>query len=143
MTAAQDIQVGVRLPERHITAVNADHIKQVALILRDSNPIHFDLDAVAKAGLGDRAVNQGGATMAYVLDLLTEWAGSREALRTISCSFRSNVFAGDDVLVSGEVTAVTEETDAVLAECSVWAEAGGRRAIVGTATVAVPRRKAG
>jgi len=138
----QDIQVGARLPERHITAVNAEHIKQVALILRDSNPIHFDLDAVAKAGLGDREVNQGGSTMAYVLDLVTEWAGSRAALRTVSCSFRSNVFAGDDVVVGGEVTAITEDAAGALVECTVWAEANGRRAIQGSATVAVPRRKA-
>lgn len=138
---AQDMQVGAALPERRITAVNAEHIKQVALILRDSNPIHFDLDAVAKAGLGDREVNQGGATMAYVLDLLAEWAGPRAALRTVSCSFRSNVFAGDDVVVGGEVTAVTEDADSTLVECTVWAEADGRRAIQGSATVALARQE--
>lgn len=136
---AQDIRVGTKLPERRITAVDADHIKQVALILRDSNPIHFDLDAVAQAGLGSREVNQGGSTMAYVLDLLTGWAGKREALRTVSCSFRSNVFAGDDVVVGGEVTAITNDAEGLLVECTVWAEADGRRAIEGTATLAVPR----
>ena len=80
--------------------------------------------------------------MAYVLDLVTEWAGSRAALRTVSCSFRSNVFAGDDVVVGGEVTAITEDAAGALVECTVWAEANGRRAIQGSATVAVPRRKA-
>lgn len=136
MTAA-DVRVGTRLPERRITGVSADHIKIMALVMRDSNPIHFDVDAVAKAGLGDREVNQGGATMAYVLDLLAEWAGSRSALRRVSCSFRANVFAGDDVVVGGEVTSVSEDGDGVLAQCTIWAEAGGRRAIQGTAAVAL------
>ncbi|KAF0957246.1 MaoC family dehydratase [Rhodococcus sp. T7] len=135
MTVTENVRVGTRLPERRITAVSADHIKMVALVLRDSNPIHFDLDAVARAGLGDREINQGGATMAYVLDLLTEWAGSRGALRRVSCSFRANVFAGDDVLVGGEVTAVREEGAGRFVDCAVWADADGRRAIAGTATV--------
>ena len=135
MMCARDVHVGARLPERRIAAVSPDHIKMVALVLRDSNPIHFDLDAVARAGLGDREVNQGGATMAYVLDLLSEWAGGRGALRRVSCSFRANVFAGDDVIVSGEVTSVTQDEHGLVADCDVWAEAGGRRAIVGSATV--------
>ncbi|SMC71521.1 MaoC family dehydratase [Lentzea albidocapillata] len=134
MTARQ-IQVGTRLPEHRVVAVDAEHIRQVALILRDTNPIHFDVGAVSAAGLGDREINQGGTTMAYVLDLLTKWAGSREALRTISCSFRANVFRGDDVVVGGEVTAVTRRDDELLVECEVWADANGRRAIKGTATV--------
>lgn len=137
MTFVREMRVGTRLPERRITAVSPDHIKIVALVLRDSNPIHFDLDAVARAGLGDREVNQGGATMAYVLDLLTEWAGARGALRRIDCSFRVNVFAGDDVLVGGEVTAVTPDGADLLVDCDVWAAVDGRRAIVGSATLAL------
>ncbi|WP_018178686.1 MaoC family dehydratase [Jongsikchunia kroppenstedtii] len=129
--------VGTQLPTRRINEVSAEHIRQIALVLRDPNPIHFDLDAVHTAGLGDREVNQGGATMAYVMDLLTEWAGSRAALKRISCSFRANVFAGDEVLVGGAVSAIAEEDGARLVECEVWAESGGRRVITGTATVAL------
>ncbi|MGW5518791.1 MaoC/PaaZ C-terminal domain-containing protein [Nocardia africana] len=111
MNAHQDVRIGTQLPERRINAVDAEHIKQVALILRDPNPIHFDPAAAAQAGLGRKEVNQGGTTMAYVLDLLTEWSGSRSALRSISCSFRANIFAGDDVTVGGEVTAVSPADD--------------------------------
>ncbi|WP_063001559.1 MaoC family dehydratase [Nocardia mikamii] len=142
MDAGQDIRIGTQLPERRITAVSAEHIKQVALILRDPNPIHFDLAALAQAGLGDREVNQGGTTMAYVLDLVTEWSGSRTALRSITCSFRANVFAGDDVTVGGDVTAVSPADGGLLVECALWAEADGRRAIAGSATVVLPSRGA-
>lgn len=128
--------VGDELPARLVPAVREEDIRMMALILRDPNPIHFDLEAVAAAGLGDRAINQGGATMAYVMNLLTEWAGSRQALRSIECSFRGNVAAGDDVTVGGCVTAVERAPDGALVEVEVWADVvGGRRAIAGTATV--------
>jgi len=127
---------GDELPVHTVSLVNADHMKIVALLLRDSNPIHFDPDAVRRAGLGDRLVNQGGATMAYVMNLLIAWAGSRAAIRRISCSFRGNVLAGDDVVVSGRVTEVEETPDGSLVTAEVWADVvGGRRAVLGEATV--------
>jgi acyl dehydratase len=133
------IEVGTELPGAVVGDVRPDDIKIMALILRDSNPIHFDLAAVASAGLGDKVVNQGGSTMAYVIDHLTDWAGTREALRSISCSFRGNVVAGDDVAIGGRVTAVRPIDDGHLSvDCDVWADVvGGRRAISGTATVVV------
>jgi acyl dehydratase len=131
--------IGDELPTRLVTSVRDEDIRIVALILRDPNPIHFDLDAVAKAGLGERAINQGGATMAYVMNLLTGWAGSRGALRRIDCSFRGNVAAGDDVQVGARVTAVEPVPEGHLVDLDVWAEVvGGRRAVVGTATVLKP-----
>ena len=132
------ISVGTELSPLRVDAVRRDDIKLMALILRDPNPIHFDLDAVAEAGLGDRAVNQGGATMAYVMNLLTGWAGSRAAIQRIRCEFRGYVFAGDDVEVGGRVTS-TRATDAgTVAEVDVWADViGGRRAVLGSATVLI------
>jgi acyl dehydratase len=119
--------------------VSADHMKITALLLRDSNPIHLDVDAVRQAGLGDRLVNQGGATMAYVINELAAWGGSRASIQRISCSFRGNVLAGDDVQVGGVVTNVTVESDRRVVTCEVWADVvGGARAISGSADVAVP-----
>lgn len=128
--------VGDELPVRLVPGVREEDIRMMALILRDPNPIHFDIAAVAAAGLGDRAINQGGATMAYVMNLLTGWAGSRQALRSIDCSFRGNVAAGDDVSVGGRVTGVEPTADGVQVDVEVWADVvGGRRAIAGSATV--------
>jgi acyl dehydratase len=131
--------VGDAVPPFRVDAVEADKIRIMALVLRDSNPIHFDLDAVRAAGLGDREVNQGGVTMAYVIDMLAAWTGSRAAVRSIGCRFAANVFAGDTVDVGGTVTAVREGTGEHLVDCEVWAQTGdGTRAIAGTATVAFP-----
>ncbi len=130
------LEPGTELPVRVIESVRDEDIRLVALLLRDPNPIHFDLEAVARAGLGDRAINQGGATMAYVIDYVVAWAGSRDTLRTIECAFRANVAAGDDVALGGCVTSVTPVEDGVLVDLKVWADVvGGRRAISGTAQV--------
>jgi acyl dehydratase len=135
--------VGDALPGLRVHSVSADKIKLMALVLRDPNPIHFDLDAVAAAGLGDREVNQGGVTMAYVINMLVAWAGSREAVRTIDCRFSANVFAGDDVEVGGVITAVHEHDGRQLVDCDVWADRGdGVRAVSGRATVALSAQAA-
>ncbi|MFR9805107.1 MaoC family dehydratase [Pseudonocardia sp. RS010] len=131
--------VGDTVPPLRVDSVEADKIRIMALVLQDPNPIHFDLGAVRSAGLGDREVNQGGVTMAFVMNMLAAWAGSRSAVRTVDCRFSANVFAGDAVDVGGTVTAIREVGEELLVDCDVWADRGdGVRAIAGTATVAFP-----
>lgn len=131
--------VGDTVPPLRVDAVEADKIRIMALVLQDPNPIHFDLDAVRAAGLGDREVNQGGVTMSYVMTMLVAWAGSRAAVRTVDCRFSANVFAGDAVDIGGTVTAVRADAGEHLVDCDVWADRGdGVRAVAGTATVAFP-----
>lgn len=128
------ITVGTQIPPFEVASVNGEHIRQMALILRDPNPIHFDLDAVAAAGLGDREINQGGVTMAYIIDMLTAWRGSGAALSRIKCRFRGNVCAGDAVTAKGMVTEVSDGT----AVCDVWVELpDGTRVLDGTAAVSL------
>jgi acyl dehydratase len=131
--------VGEVLPSYRVAAVEPDKIRIMALVLRDPNPIHYDVEAVRAAGMGDREVNQGGVTMAYVVNMLVAWTGSRAAVRSIECRFSANVFAGDAVDVGGAVRAVREVAGERLVDCEVWADRGdGVRAIHGTATVALP-----
>jgi len=133
---ATDVAVGTQVPGRTVRAVAVDHIAVMALVLQDHNPIHWDVDAVRAAGLGDREVNQGGSTLAYIQGLLVDWAGSRSAVRSLAARFSANVFAGDDVHVGGEVTAVADVEGGRVATCTVWADrADGVRAINGTAEV--------
>ena len=136
MTSLQTATVGTELPTHTITGVRDADIRIVALVLRDPNPIHYDLKEVARLGLGDRAVNQGGATMSYVASYLAALAGSRAAIKQMSCSFRGNVFAGDDVTVGATVTSVTDTDGGRLVGCDVWVDVvGGKRAITGSALV--------
>jgi acyl dehydratase len=129
------VRVGDAIPPFVVPAVEEDHIRLMALLLRDPNPIHFDLAAVSAAGLGDALINQGAGTMAYALNMLIAWAGSRDAVRRFDCRFVVNVAAGDRVEAGGTVTAVSDDGRTV--ECEVWVDhADGRRALSGMATVA-------
>jgi acyl dehydratase len=132
-----DVSAGTDLPELKV-AVDTEKMKTMAVILRDSNPIHWDVDSVKDLGMGDRVVNQGPINMAYVMNMLTNWAGGAERLRRLKVRFLANVLAGDTVRAGGTVTGVREEGGEKLVDVDVWLDVdGGSRALSGIATVAV------
>ena len=132
-----DATVGQALPEWRLEAVSPEKMKLFAAIARDPNPIHWDRDAVAERGLGERLINQGPTNLGYVVNMLLAWTGPA-SLRELTVRFTSNVFDGDEVVAGGVVTAVREDADERLADCEVWLDRGdGTRAVAGTATVAL------
>ena len=132
------VEVGTSIPDWTVDSVPAEKMKTMALLLRDSNPIHWDVEAVRRLGLGDRAVNQGPTNKAYVINMLIAWLGDPTRLRSINVRYRANVYAGDRVTAGGNVTAVREVNGETLADCEVWLRTDeGADAIVGTATVAL------
>ncbi|MGH9247058.1 MAG: MaoC family dehydratase [Acidimicrobiales bacterium] len=134
------VSPGTVLPER-VIVVDAEKMKTMAVILRDSNPIHWDVETVRQLGMGDRVVNQGPINMAYVMDLLTDWAGGASTLRLLKVRFMANVFAGDTVRAGGTITGVRELDGETLVDLDVWLDVdGGRRALGGVATVASTER---
>ena len=64
--------VGDALSERVIESVDAEKMKTMALLLRDPNPIHWDVGSVRELGMGDRPVNQGPNNMAYLGGMLAD-----------------------------------------------------------------------
>jgi hypothetical protein len=71
------VSMGDPLAGLRVGEVSADRIKIMALVLRDTNSIRLDVEAVAAAGLGDREVNEGGLTMGYAQNIPAGWAASR------------------------------------------------------------------
>lgn len=134
------VEVGSELPSRVVEKVDVAEMKTMAALLRDPNPIHWDPAATRALGMGDRTVNQGPINMGYVINMLVAWAGGDPSrLRRLTLRFTANVFEGDRVEAGGQVTAVRHEGDERLADCDVWLDVtGGARALVGTATVALP-----
>lgn len=130
------VRIGDSLPPRDVPSVDAEKMKTMAALLSDSNPIHWDAEAVRAAGLGDRPVNQGPSNMAYVLDMVSSWAGGYERLRRVRLRFTGNVFAGDHVRASGTVADVRREDGETVTECDVRLDVvGGGTVLSGTATV--------
>jgi acyl dehydratase len=135
--ATVDTRVGTEIPPLAIE-VSAEPMKTVAALLQDSNPIHFDAEAVQALGMGDRVVNQGPNNMAYVVNMLSAWAGGPGRVRGLRVRFLGNVFAADRITARGTVTGVREEGGARLADLDVWLErAEDDRVLDGTAVVAL------
>ena len=134
-----EVTVGTPLPSWSPGPVSPEKMKIFAAIARDPNPIHWDREAVAERGLGDRLINQGPLNLGYVVNMLLAWTGPA-SLRDIAVRFTSNVFDGDVVTAGGVVTGIRVEQGERLADCDVWLDRGdGTRAIAGTATVVLPR----
>src|SRR5262245_25276181 len=78
------VDVGSELSPWCLESVSAEKMKTMAALIRDPNPIHWDLVAVEGLGMGCRAVNQGPNNMAYVVNMLTAWCGDPAAIRRVS-----------------------------------------------------------
>lgn len=130
------VEVGTRIPAYEIAAVSAEKMKTMAALLNDSNPIHFDVDALRELGLPERPVNQGPTNMAYVMTMLADWAGGYDRLRNFRARFIGNVLAGDHLRAEGVVTAIREADGGVLADCDIsLAVVDGGTVLTGSATV--------
>lgn len=125
------IEVGAHIPSLVVESVPTEPMKTMALILRDPNPIHWDIDSVTSLGLGERVINQGPTNKAYIINALINWLGDPAAIRSIKVRFRGNVYAGERVEAGGEVTAVEDG----VVTCDVWLDGPNGRVIAGTATV--------
>jgi acyl dehydratase len=88
-------------------------------LIQDPNPIHWDVEAVRRLGLGDKPINQGPNNMAYVVNALASWVGGIEKFRNLKVRFLGNVYAGDRLTVVGSVTDIDEVKGDTLATCDV------------------------
>jgi acyl dehydratase len=131
----ENLAVGTELPSLVIESVDEEKMKIMAALLRDPNPIHFDVDRVRELGIGDRVVNQGPSNMSYLVNMVTRWSGGVPTLRTVAVRFLGNVFAGDRVECTGTVTAV--DADAGLVTIDVAAGVGERPVLEGSVVVSI------
>ena len=118
-------------------SVDPARMKTMALLLKDPNPIHFDVATVQALGMGDAPVNQGPINVGFLMQMLGEWAGGMERIRRVRVRFFGNVFGGDALVAGGTVSSITaNDTGGRVAQCDVWLEVEGRgRVVEGTATV--------
>ena len=130
------IEPGFALPPFEVASVPIEPMKTMAMLLRDPNPIHWDVDAVRELGMGDRVINQGPTNMAYVVNMLVTWVGDPGRIRSMKVRFQDNVRGGDHVVAGGVVTEIVDDGEETIAHCDVWLDVvDGTRALAGTATV--------
>ncbi len=132
------VAVGDELPPLVIESVSVEAMKTVAALLHDPNPIHFDLNTLQRLGMGDRPVNQGPNNMAYIVAMLSSFAGGPEKVRKLRVRFLGNVLGGDRVTARGVVTDVREADGATVADVDVWLERSIEDVVLkGAATITV------
>lgn len=130
------VTTGTEIPPWTMQMVDPARMKTMAAILRDPYPIHWDREATAGIGLGERTVNQGPLNLSYVVNMLHAWQGPT-CVRRLNVAFRSPVFDGETVVAHGTVTEVTDVDGETRATCDVRLVRGDEDVLTGTAVVAV------
>lgn len=133
-----ELHVGAPLPHWRHRVTLAESIRW-SEALCDPNPIHFDPHAVARLGLGDRPISPGPASIAYLVNMLASTFAQGE-IASLNARMIGFVFVGDDVEVSGSVTAIEAATEGIRAHCSLVIHAGPDRlpAVTAEAIVGIP-----
>jgi acyl dehydratase len=122
---------GQQIPP-HRVRVRREGMKVVAALMRDPNPIHWDVEALRALGMDERPVNQGPVNVAYVWDMLASFAGGVENVRELTVRFVSNALADESLTAVGTVEAVEDG----MAVCAVRLERpGGERVLDGVASI--------
>jgi len=107
-------------------------------LMAGSNPIHFDPEFAAKAGL-PAPIATGVMSSAYLSEMLTKAFGI-DWLRSgsMDVKFIRPIYAGDTVTARGRVTSLTESSTGWYIAVEIWCETQrGDPVTVGTASVVV------
>ena len=92
----------------------------IALILRDTNPLHLDRVYAQERGLPD-VVQQGPLNQAYLYRYFTSLLHDPWDLLATKMRFAANVFPDDILTCGGEVLAVAPtEAGGGIVICAVW-----------------------
>lgn len=100
----------------------------------DVNPIHYDQSTAEAAGY-EEVFGQGMLVAGIASNLVTDWVGL-QALTGLQFRFVGQVWPGDRVVVTGEVTSIAD--DGVCAIDLTATNGTGERLLDGEATVTIP-----
>jgi acyl dehydratase len=106
--------VGDLLPER-ARVVTREDVKAYADAGGDQNPLHQDDDVARSVGFPG-IIAHGMFTMGHLASAVSDWAGTAEAVRSLSAQFRAPVFMGETIVAGGRVKAV----DGATATLELW-----------------------
>ena len=118
MLELSQIAVGTDLPPL-VKPVRQEEINLYARASGDYNPIHIDQDFAKKTPLKG-TIAHGMLILAYISELMTASFGeSWLESGSLELRFRAPARPGDSIRVSGQITAVDYEGEAVTVKCQV------------------------
>jgi 3-hydroxybutyryl-CoA dehydratase len=132
------VRMGATLPEfvRQVTQVD---ISRYAEASGDYNPIHIDPAFAATTPLKG-TIAHGMLVLAFMSEMLARVFGDAwDESGQLSMKFRSPARPGDTLSVGGTVESVQDDSDIVLATCSLWCRNQSDEVVVsGEARVRIP-----
>ena len=133
--SASKLKVGDTHTARLVEDLKRTQIVQYAGASGDYNPLHTDQEFAVKIAGYPGVFAHGMLTMGMTGRVLTDWFGV-EALKNYGVRFVKQVFPGDKLTATAEVTAVREDGGQRLADISVsTVNQDGDAVLTGTATV--------
>jgi acyl dehydratase len=137
----EDLEVGMLLPTVELGPMDRFDYIPIALILRDTNPLHLDRVYAQERGLSD-VVQQGPLNQAYLYRYFTSWLHDPWDLVATKMRFAANVFPDDVLQCGGEIVELSEAPGGGgLVSCAVWQRnQDGQIILKGEASGRVPGR---
>lgn len=135
-----DIQEGQELPAQS-QKVGYLELNRFAGANDELIPIHMDPEYSKNVAKLPDVIIMGNLKLAYMANLVTNWAGEGAWLRKLAVSYRKTDVVNTTLTLKGRVTRKTEQDGVSLAELDVWIEnEQGEVTTPGTASVVLPRR---
>ena len=116
----EELRLGMSLPSVEFGPMNRFDYIPIALILRDTNPLHLDRVYAQERGLPD-VVQQGPLNQAYLYKYFTTWLHEPWDLVSTRIRFAANVFPEDVLHCGGEITDLDPSQEGGgIATCALW-----------------------
>ena len=138
----EDYEISMALPTIELGPMDRFDYIPIALILRDTNPLHLDRVYAQERGLPD-VVQQGPLNQAYLYRYFTSLLHDPWDLVATKMRFAANVFPDDILTCGGEVLALgPEEAGGGIVTCAVWQRnQKGETILKGEAKARIPLRR--
>jgi acyl dehydratase len=135
-----DVYEGMSIPSVTYGPMNRYSYIPIAIILRDTNPLHLDRVYARERGLPD-VVQQGPLNETYLYRFLTDWLHRPWDLRKTKIRFTANVIPDDLLTCHGNITRKYRDNDEPRVDCQIWQEnQKSEKILVGEATFTLPER---
>lgn len=137
----EDYEISMPLPSVELGPMDRYDYIPIALILRDTNPLHLDRVYAHERGLPD-VVQQGPLNQAYLYRYFTSLLHDPWDLVATKMRFAANVFPEDMLSCGGEVLALAPlEAGGGIVTCAVWQRnQKGDTILKGEAKARIPSR---
>jgi acyl dehydratase len=147
----EDIEVGDEVTSLKKIATTR-MLVQWAGATGDFNPLHYEDDFAKNLGVGAPIVH-GALKKAWLINLLTDWAGEKGRLKKFSCRYQGMDYPrkmktfgepheGETWWCKGQVIRKAFEGKEGLVECTIWIEDDrGEKTTTGNALVILPLKK--